>query len=116
MPAHQIDAFMGYMTDVQGVSPHTAEAYGHDIVQFCNFLGKLWGEEKAYALAEVDYPTIRRYLAHLNRMEYTHSTIARKLTALRALYRHLVHRWRGWRRVADGPPRREVPRGPRSFR
>jgi len=90
MPAQQIDAFMGYMTDVQGVSPNTAEAYGHDIVQFCDFLGKLWGEEKAYALAEVDYPTIRRYLAHLNRMEYTHSTIGRKLTALRALYRYLV--------------------------
>ena len=90
MPAQQIDAFMGYMTEVRGASPHTAEAYAHDVVQFCDFLARLWGEEKAYALAEVDYPTIRRYLAHLNRMEYAHSTIGRKVTALRALYRYLV--------------------------
>lgn len=90
MSVQHIDAFMGYMTDVRGASPHTAEAYGHDVVQFCDFLAQLWGEEKAYALAEVDYPTIRRYLAHLNRMEYAHSTIGRKLTALRALYRYLV--------------------------
>ncbi len=90
MPAEQIDAFMGYMTDVQGVSPNTAEAYAHDIVEFCSFLARLWGEEKAWALAEVDYPTIRRYLAHLNRMEYASSTIGRKLAALRALYRYLV--------------------------
>jgi len=90
MPAEQIDAFMDYMTQVQGVSPHTAEAYAHDATQFCDFLARLWGEEKAYALAEVDYPTIRRYLAHLNRMEYAPSTINRKLAAVRALYRYLV--------------------------
>lgn len=90
MPAEQIDAFMGYMTDVHGVSANTAEAYGHDVIQFCDFLARLWGEEKAWALAEVDYPTIRRYLAHLNRMEYAPSTIGRKLAALRALYRYLV--------------------------
>ncbi len=90
MPATQIDAFMDYMTDVRGVSPHTGEAYAHDATQFCDFLARLWGEEKAYALAEVDYPTIRRYLAHLNRMEYAPSTINRKLAAVRALYRYLV--------------------------
>ena len=90
MPAHEIDAFMGYMTDVRGASPHTAEAYAHDVVQFCDFLARLWGGEKAYAFAEVDYPTIRRYLAQLNRMEYAPSTIGRKVTALRALYRYLV--------------------------
>ena len=90
MPATQIDAFMEYMTQVQGVSPHTGEAYAHDATQFCDFLARLWGEEKAYALAEVDYPTIRRYLAHLNRMEYAPSTINRKLAAVRALYRYLV--------------------------
>ncbi len=90
MPAEQIDAFMEYMTGVRGVSANTAEAYAHDAVQFVDFLGQLWGEEQAWALGEVDYPTIRRYLAHLNRMEYARSTINRKLAALRALFRFLV--------------------------
>ena len=90
MGAEQIDAFMEYMTGVRGVSANTAEAYAHDAVQFVDFLGQLWGEEQAWALGEVDYPTIRRYLAHLNRMEYARSTINRKLAALRALFRFLV--------------------------
>ena len=90
MPAEQIDAFMEYMTGVRGVSANTAEAYAHDAVQFVDFLGQLWGEEQAWNLGEVDYPAIRRYLAHLNRMEYARSTINRKLAALRALFRFLV--------------------------
>ncbi|MCK4324965.1 MAG: site-specific integrase, partial [Armatimonadetes bacterium] len=90
MGAEQIDAFMEYMTGVRGVSANTAEAYAHDAVQFVDFLGQLWGEEQAWALGQVDYPTIRRYLAHLNRMEYARSTINRKLAALRALFRFLV--------------------------
>ena len=90
MPAEQIDAFMDYMTGVRGVSANTAEAYAHDAVEFCDFLARLWGEEQAWNLGEVDYPVIRRYLAHLNRMEYARSTINRKLAALRALFRFLV--------------------------
>ncbi len=90
MPAEQIDAFMDYMTDVRSVSANTAEAYAHDVVEFCNFLAQIWGEEQAWNLGEVDYPTIRRYLAHLNRMEYARSTINRKLAALRALFKFLV--------------------------
>ena len=90
MPAEQIDAFMDYMTGVRGVSPHTAEAYAHDVVEFCDFLAALWGEDRAWNLGEVDYPTIRRYLAHLTRQEYARTTINRKLAALRALFRFLV--------------------------
>ncbi len=90
MGAEQIDAFMEYMTGVRGVSANTAEAYAHDAIQFVDFLGQLWGEAQAWNLGEVDYPTIRRYLAHLNRMEYARSTINRKLAALRALFRFLV--------------------------
>ncbi len=90
MGAEQIDAFMTYMTGVRGVAANTAEAYAHDAVEFCAFLGQLWGEEHAWDLGEVDYPVIRRYLAHLNRMEYARSTINRKLAALRALFKFLV--------------------------
>jgi integrase/recombinase XerC len=85
-----LDGFLRYLTDVRRVSPHTAEAYAHDLVGFSDFLAAQWGEARARDWAAVDYPVIRRYLAHLNRAAYERTTISRKLSAVRALFRHLV--------------------------
>ncbi len=90
MSATLIDEFMTYLTDVRRVSPQTAEAYALDVRQFVDFLGETRGEERAWDLAAVDYPTLRRYLAHLTRQEYGRTSILRKLSALRALFRYLV--------------------------
>ena len=90
MSATLIDEFMVYLTDLRRVSPQTAEAYAHDVVQFVDFLAQTHGEERAWDLAAVDYATLRRYLAHLTRAEYSRTSILRKLSALRALFRYLV--------------------------
>jgi tyrosine recombinase XerC len=90
MSATLIDEFMTYLTDVRRVSPKTAEAYAHDVVQFVDYLAQSRGEEAAWDLASVDYPLLRRYLAHLTRAEYNRTSILRKLSALRALFRYLV--------------------------
>jgi tyrosine recombinase XerC len=89
MSATLIDDFMTYLTDVRGVAPHTAEAYSLDVRQFVDFLGQTWGEDRAWDLGEVDYALIRRYLAHLYRQEFNRTSVLRKLSALRALFRYL---------------------------
>lgn len=84
-----IDDFLTYLTSVRGVSPLTAEAYSRDVLQFVDYLGRTWGESRAWDLAAVDYAMLRRYLAHLYRQEYTRASVLRKLAALRALFRYL---------------------------
>jgi integrase/recombinase XerC len=85
-----VDGFLRYLTEVRKVSLHTAEAYAKDLVDFAEFLAHLWGEDRAYDWAEVDYAVVRRYLAHLSRETFAKATISRKLSALRALFRYLV--------------------------
>jgi len=85
-----VDGFLRYLTNARRLSARTAEAYAQDLVGFCDFLAHQWGEERAYDWAAVGYPVIRRYLAHLSRQAYAKTTIARKLSAVRALFRFLV--------------------------
>ncbi len=84
------DAFLRYLTDVRQLSPATAEAYAGDVNQFVDFLAGLWGEERTYDWAGVDYRTIRSFLADLARRRYSKATVARKLAALRSLFRFLL--------------------------
>jgi|LSQX01.3.fsa_nt_gb integrase/recombinase XerC len=90
MSAASVDAFIEYLLNTRKVSFHTAEAYAHDAVQFMDFLASVWGEQRAADFAAVDYRTIRDYVAHLHRMKYERRSIARKLSALRSLFRFLV--------------------------
>ena len=88
--AWDVDRFIRYLTVVRQLSPHTAEAYAKDLVDFSEFLAHEWGEGRAYDWPSVSYRVVRRYLAHLNRQAYAKATIARKLSSLRALFRYLV--------------------------
>jgi integrase/recombinase XerC len=84
------DGFLRYLTHVRRLSPRTAEAYASDLVEFTEFLAHTWGEQRAGDLASVDYATVRRFLAHLNRKAFAKTTIARKLSSLRMWFRFLV--------------------------
>ncbi len=90
MAAHHIDAFLSYQRSARGLSEHTLGAYANDLRQFAEFLSVALGERQAFAWQKVDYPLIRRYLAHLQRGRYARRSVARKLSALRSFYRFLV--------------------------
>jgi integrase/recombinase XerC len=77
-----IDKFVNYLTIEKNVSEHTVTNYTQDLKDFSSFL-----QEKP--LEEVDYLTIRKYLAALRSYEYKKKTIARKLSALRSLFKFL---------------------------
>ena len=89
--AWDVDAFMVYLADVRRVSDRTVEAYSRDLIDFAEFLAHLWTEARAYDWRSVDQRVIRKYLAHLNRKAFQKSTVARKLSAVRTLFKYLVH-------------------------
>jgi len=84
-----IEQFSSYLESERNVSEHTLAAYRSDLMQFSAFLA----EEGEPAPEEIDHLTIRRYLAVLHR-GHAKSSIGRKLSAIRALFRYLMREGR----------------------
>ncbi|MEN3003472.1 tyrosine recombinase XerC [Dehalobacterium formicoaceticum] len=85
-----VEQFMAYLRMEKHASPHTMEAYGHDLEEFTQFLiqdGS--GGAKGVDPTQIDYLTVRRYLAELKKRGLERTTLARKLAALRSFYRYL---------------------------
>jgi Site-specific recombinase XerD len=78
----------------KGFSAHTIRAYRRDLTEFSAFAA----DREAVTVADVDPLTIRGYLAFLHQRN-TKATIARKLSALRSFFRHLVKH----RELAESP-------------
>ncbi len=74
--------FLSHLRVVGGVSAHTLRSYRSDLTQFVRFLGPL-------PPAAVDRLAIRRFLGQLQARGLRRSSIARKLTAIRGLFRYL---------------------------
>jgi integrase/recombinase XerC len=74
-----------FVASLVAVSPHTRDAYAHDVVEFV-----AWAERGGCAdPAGLDHRTLRRYLAYLDTRGFARSSIARKAAALRAYLRYL---------------------------
>ena len=99
-----IEQFCRYLETERNASTHTVAAYRSDLEQFSAFLA---GQGDG-APEEVDHLTIRRYLAQLHK-GLTKSSIGRKLSALRALFRYLLREGRLEKNPAEliGTPKRE---------
>jgi integrase/recombinase XerC/integrase/recombinase XerD len=68
----------------RGLSEATRRAYGVDTGQFA-----AWASGRGLEPAQVDYRTLRRYAATLSERRLVGATVARKLAALRAMFRCL---------------------------
>jgi integrase/recombinase XerC len=82
-----LDAFLTELRDGRAAAEATVRAYGDDLQQFA-----VWGRSASPALsawADVRPVHVRRFLAHLHSQHYARTSIARKLSSLRALYRYL---------------------------
>jgi len=80
-------SFLEYQRDVRRASPHTLSAYQNDLQQFCRFCDHTLGGR---SLPDVSESDIRRWVASLHRAERQSKSIQRALSAVRALYRHLI--------------------------
>lgn len=107
MTAH-LQAFLQYLTLNRNVSPHTVAAYRRDLEQFLRFASSHLGT-KELEPSHLELSTVRAFMGDLHRRGQARTSVARKLSALRAFGRYL--RREGW--LATDPaalavaPRRE---------
>jgi integrase/recombinase XerC len=86
-PVSQVDGWRPdeFVASLVSVSPHTRDAYAHDVAEFL-----AWAERGGCPTpASIDRRTLRRYLAYLDTRGFARASIARKAAALRAYLRFL---------------------------
>jgi site-specific recombinase XerD len=87
LPAAWLDALTAFEDDLlrRAVADKTRRAYGIDTGQFA-----VWAASGGLEPGSVDVRALRRYAAGLSSLGQAPSTVARKLAALRGLFRALV--------------------------
>jgi integrase/recombinase XerC len=83
-----VGQFLNYLRSVRNASPHTLRSYENDLSQFIAFLTPPGIETPA--IAEITHLMIREFVAHLHDLSLEKSSIARKLAAIRSLFKFAV--------------------------
>ncbi|WP_461211234.1 tyrosine recombinase XerC [Desulfocurvus sp. DL9XJH121] len=81
-------SFLGHLEVEKGYSPATVAAYGRDLEQF-----EGWLDARGLSLAAPGGVTrnhVRGFMAELHRLRTAKSSVARKLSSLRSLFRYLA--------------------------
>jgi integrase/recombinase XerD len=81
-----INLFLDMIAAEQGAGDNTLDAYRRDLTDFSKFLGRA-GQN----FAGTDTQTLRDYLADLNTRGFKSSSVARRLSAMRHLFRFLLN-------------------------
>lgn len=82
-----IDSFLDYMRYEQNCSQFTIIAYGEDLSQFCRFVEDNCDE---FDVTLIDSDIIRDWIMTLMGAKFTATSVNRKLSALRSLYKYLL--------------------------
>ncbi|MGJ5175421.1 site-specific tyrosine recombinase XerD [Bradyrhizobium oligotrophicum] len=83
--ARLMSLFLDMMAAEQGAGQNTLDAYRRDLSDLSEFLGG-----KASGLATADTQALREYLADLDTRGFKSSSVARRLSAMRHLFRFLL--------------------------
>lgn len=78
-----LEGFFSYMKGAKDASLHTIRAYKIDIQDFIDFA-------KNCSLENVDKKIVRQYLAFMSQQGLSKKTIARRLSALRSLFKYFL--------------------------
>ena len=85
----EVEDFLRYVAHERQLSPQTVRAYTDDLAEFEEFLGRYYGSPE-WTWAGVDRLAIRSFMGDCaTRRGLAKSSIARKLSAVRSLYRYL---------------------------
>jgi len=77
-----LDDFEEYLKDEKNFSTHTLRAYGADVLTFL-----IWANE--INIEDIDTKKFSEYLYFIGQLNYTKTTIARKIASIRAFYKFL---------------------------
>ena len=91
MPTQPSDAkltglFLDMLAAEQGAGANTLDAYRRDLTDFSEFLGRV-----GRSFADAETQTLRDYLADLDSRGFKSTSVARRLSAMRHLYRFLLN-------------------------
>ncbi len=96
----QIQGFLNFLATEKKYSENTIAAYRNDLTQFLGYLQGRFGIQRAsleergspipVAWSDVSKDVIISYIMELREREYTSSTIARKVAALKSFFHYLV--------------------------
>ena len=84
--ARLIDLFLDMLAAEQGAGVNTLDAYRRDLADFTQFLGRA-----GHGFAGVETQALRDYLADLGARGFKSSSVARRLSAMRHLFRFLLN-------------------------
>jgi integrase/recombinase XerD len=84
--AKLITLFLDMLAAEQGAGDNTLQAYRHDLTDFSEFLG-----HAGLTFVTADTQKLRDYLADLDSRGFKSSSVARRLSAMRHLYRFLLN-------------------------
>jgi len=107
----QLRDFLEYLRLNRNASAHTSAAYESDVTQFLAFVAQFRGVAiETLEPSHLDLGAIRAFMADLYRQGHARTSVARKLSALRAFSRYL--RREGWiendpAALAVGPKREQ---------
>jgi len=82
-----IQAFLMFLDTEKGYADNTIAAYRNDLTQFLRYLEE---KDSISSWAEVDKDTIISYVLNLKEREYTSSTVARKVAAIKSFFHYLM--------------------------
>lgn len=77
-----LDAFARHLRLERHLSENTVMAYRRDLLQLSSFL-----EGESGSIADADVDSLRDFMAHLVSLGYAKASVARKLAAIKSLYR-----------------------------
>jgi len=83
----QIQDFLNFLDTEKGYADNTIAAYRNDLTQFLRYLEQ---QDQYSTWAEVDKDTIINYILNLKEREYTSSTVARKVAAIKSFFHYLM--------------------------
>ena len=81
-----IGLFIDMLAAEQGAGPNTLDAYRRDLTDFSEFLAR-----KGQSFAKAETQALRDYLADLDTRGFKSSSVARRLSAMRHLFRFLLN-------------------------
>jgi integrase/recombinase XerD len=81
-----IGLFTDMLTAEQGAGPNTLDAYRRDLTDFSEFLAR-----NGQSFAKAETQVLRDYLADLDTRGFKSSSVARRLSAIRHLFRFLLN-------------------------
>jgi integrase/recombinase XerD len=86
----KIQDFLNFLDSEKGYADNTIAAYRNDLTQFLRYLEGQNEDSRQSTWAEIDKDTIIKYILNLKEREYTSSTVARKVAAIKSFFHYLM--------------------------